>query len=92
MKKVRKKVLKGMRKVENGRMDQNIEMVAPAGAGGGWDTTARMAAQVLNEEGIIEESIGVVNKEGAGGAIGWSYIANQEGNPHSYSYHLLQFY
>ena len=63
--------------------DQNIEMVAPAGAGGGWDTTARMAAQVLNEEGIIEESIGVENKEGAGGAIGSSYIANQEGNPHS---------
>ncbi len=62
--------------------EQNIEMVAPAGAGGGWDTTARMAAQVLNEEGIIDQSIGVVNKEGAGGAIGWSYIANQEGNPH----------
>lgn len=62
--------------------EESIEIVAPAGAGGGWDTTARMAAQVFSEEGIIDESIGVVNKEGGGGAVGWAYIANFEGNPH----------
>lgn len=62
--------------------EEAIEVVAPAGAGGGWDTTARMAAQVFTEEGIINQSIGVVNKEGGGGAVGWAYIANFEGNPH----------
>ncbi|WP_339226976.1 tripartite tricarboxylate transporter substrate binding protein [Oceanobacillus sp. FSL K6-2867] len=62
--------------------EEAIEFVAPAGAGGGWDTTARMAAQVFSEEGIIDQSIGVVNKEGGGGAVGWSYIANFDGNPH----------
>lgn len=62
--------------------EESIEIVAPAGAGGGWDTTARMAAQVFSEEGIIDENIGVVNKEGGGGAVGWAYIAGFDGNPH----------
>jgi len=62
--------------------EEYIEIVAPAGAGGGWDTTARMAAQVLSEEGIIDQSIGVVNKEGGGGAVGWAYISGFEGNPY----------
>lgn len=61
----------------------SIEFVAPAGAGGGWDTTARMAAQVFQEEGIIDESIGVINRPGGGGAVGWAYIANQgDSNEH----------
>src|SRR5699024_8838060 len=66
----------------NWEPDQNIEFVAPAGAGGGWDTTARMTAQVFNEESIIEQNIGVINREGGGGAIGWNYIAGQEGSNH----------
>ncbi|SFL74027.1 putative tricarboxylic transport membrane protein [Gracilibacillus orientalis] len=61
---------------------ESIEMVAPAGAGGGWDTTARMSAQALTEESMIDQDMGVVNKEGAGGAIGWAYMAEQEGSNH----------
>lgn len=63
--------------------EEPIEIVAPAGAGGGWDTTARMVAKVFNEESIIEESIGVVNKAGGGGAVGWAYIAGHEGSGHN---------
>lgn len=67
---------------ENGAWtpEQAIEIVAPAGAGGGWDTTARMAAKVFNEAGIIEQDIGVINKPGGGGAVGWSYIM-EKNNP-----------
>ena len=36
---------------------RNIEIIAPSGAGGGWDTTARMAAKVLEEEGLIKKGI-----------------------------------
>ena len=61
---------------------QNIELVAPSGAGGGWDTTARMVAKVLQENKIIEKGMGVINKTGGGGAIGWAYIASKKGNPH----------
>jgi putative tricarboxylic transport membrane protein len=62
--------------------EKSIEIVAPSGAGGGWDTTARMAAKVFEEAGIIDQKMGVVNKPGGGGAVGWAYIAQKEGNPH----------
>ncbi|PTX61291.1 putative tricarboxylic transport membrane protein [Melghirimyces profundicolus] len=58
--------------------DKPIEIVAPAGPGGGWDTTARMAAKVFEEEGIIQQDIGVINKPGGGGALGWSYIHSKK--------------
>ncbi|WLR49115.1 tripartite tricarboxylate transporter substrate-binding protein [Halobacillus litoralis] len=61
---------------------KNIEIVAPAGAGGGWDTTARSVGKILEEEEITEQNVGVVNKEGGGGAVGWSYI-NSTNNPHN---------
>ncbi|WP_077302140.1 tripartite tricarboxylate transporter substrate binding protein [Virgibacillus pantothenticus] len=67
---------------ENWEPEKAIEMVAPAGAGGGWDTTARTVAKVFSEEGIIDEDIGVMNKEGGGGSIAWTYIHNLEGNNH----------
>ncbi|MBT2569942.1 tripartite tricarboxylate transporter substrate-binding protein [Planococcus sp. ISL-110] len=62
---------------------QNIEMVAPAGAGGGWDTTAREVARVFGETGILEENMTVVNKEGGGGAIAWAYIHGQDDSPYN---------
>jgi putative tricarboxylic transport membrane protein len=62
--------------------EKSIEIVAPSGAGGGWDTTARMAAKVFEEAGIVDQKMGVVNKPGGGGAVGWAYIAQKEGNPH----------
>lgn len=70
---------------ENFTPEESIEFVAPAGAGGGWDTTARSAAQVFDEEGIIDQDIGVVNRDGGGGSVGWSYIHGNEGSP----YHLF---
>ncbi|MDN4609189.1 Bug family tripartite tricarboxylate transporter substrate binding protein [Sporosarcina highlanderae] len=67
----------------NWKPTRNIEIVAPSGAGGGWDTTARMAAKVLEEEGLIDKGIGVVNKTGGGGAVGWAYIATKKGSPYN---------
>ncbi|MCH1626828.1 tripartite tricarboxylate transporter substrate binding protein [Ferdinandcohnia quinoae] len=60
-----------------------IEIVAPAGAGGGWDTTARMTAKIFEEEKIIEQSIGVVNKPGGGGAVAWAYIHGKKDSPYN---------
>lgn len=62
-----------------------IEITAPAGPGGGWDTTARMVSQVFEQEKIIDQRLPVVNKAGGGGAIGWAYIAGKEASP----YHLF---
>ncbi|MFC7063821.1 tripartite tricarboxylate transporter substrate binding protein [Halobacillus seohaensis] len=67
---------------EGWKPNKPLEIVAPAGAGGGWDTTARSVAKIMEEDGIIEEDIGVVNKPGGGGSIGWSYVDNMD-NPHN---------
>ncbi|MFI6576345.1 tripartite tricarboxylate transporter substrate binding protein [Nocardiopsis sp. NPDC050513] len=62
--------------------DRPIEITAPAATGGGWDTLARTSARLLESEGLVDESIQVVNKPGAGGAIGWAYVAANEADPH----------
>ena len=46
----------------------NITIVAPSGAGGGWDLTARSIGKVMNETKIIEKPITIENQPGGGGA------------------------
>lgn len=60
-----------------------IEMIAPAGAGGGWDTTARTMQTVMEKEKLLDKPMAVVNKPGGGGAVGWSYVAKKKGDPHT---------
>ncbi|MBQ3674895.1 MAG: hypothetical protein II923_04815, partial [Campylobacter sp.] len=47
----------------------NLDLVAPAGAGGGWDTTIRMVAKTLSDTGIVKAPMPVRNAPGAGGAV-----------------------
>ncbi|RBW68034.1 tripartite tricarboxylate transporter substrate binding protein [Bacillus taeanensis] len=63
--------------------EKPIEVIAPAGAGGGWDTTARTVAKVLEEEKIIDKRMAVVNKPGGGGAVGWAYVDSKKGDNHT---------
>jgi len=46
-----------------------ISVVAPSGAGGGWDLTARSFTKVLSETKIVEQPLTVENKPGGGGAV-----------------------
>lgn len=46
-----------------------ITVVAPSGAGGGWDLTARSLTKVLSETKIVEQPLTVENKPGGGGAV-----------------------
>ncbi|WP_202077347.1 tripartite tricarboxylate transporter substrate binding protein [Caldalkalibacillus salinus] len=62
--------------------DKPVEYIAPANPGGGWDTLARTTAQVLETTGLASQPLPVVNKPGGGGAVGWSYMAGFEGDPH----------
>lgn len=59
-----------------------IEVTAPAATGGGWDTLARTSGRIMEESGLLDQQMRVVNKPGGGGAIGWAYIANNAGDPH----------
>lgn len=55
---------------------KNIELIVPQAAGGGTDVIARSIAKIAEEE--LDASIGVVNKEGGGGAVGMIEGANAE--------------
>lgn len=62
---------------------KNFECVAPAGPGGGWDTTIRMTAKILTESKIITTAMPVVNKPGGGGGVGLTYMQRKKGDPYS---------
>ncbi|SEA79675.1 Tripartite-type tricarboxylate transporter, receptor component TctC [Thalassobacillus cyri] len=57
---------------------KNIEFVAPASPGGGWDLTARSLEKVLTDEKLVKENINVVNKPGGGGEVGWKYLKSKD--------------
>jgi putative tricarboxylic transport membrane protein len=61
---------------------RNFECLAPAGPGGGWDTTMRMVAKVLTEKGIVGKPMPVINKPGGGGGVALAYI-NGKKDPHT---------
>lgn len=58
----------------------SMTIVAPAGAGGGWDTVAREMQQAQRANGIVNNTQ-VVNMPGAGGTIALGNLANLEGDP-----------
>lgn len=60
--------------------EKPITLVAPSGAGGGWDLTARSLAKVLTETKLVEETLTVENKPGGGGAVYMAEFATQEKN------------
>lgn len=55
-----------------------LTLIAPAGAGGGWDGAAREAQQAMRANGIVNNAQ-VVNIPGAGGTIGLTKFAGMEG-------------
>ena len=57
-----------------------LEIIAPAGAGGGWDTLARTIDRSLAVEKLYPQPISVVNKVGGGGAVGLAYIFQKKGD------------
>lgn len=54
----------------------NLTIVAPADAGGGWDSAAREAQQSLREGSVVNNSQ-VLNIPGAGGTIGLNQLVTQ---------------
>jgi putative tricarboxylic transport membrane protein len=56
-----------------------LRFMVPNSPGSGYDTTARVAAQVMEDEGLAQ-GIEVFNLEGAGGTVGLQRLVNEEGN------------
>jgi len=58
----------------------NLDFVAPAGAGGGWDLTIRTVAKVLGDTKLVEVPMPVRNAPGAGGAVHLGTLQTKKGD------------
>ena len=59
-----------------------VELVVPAGTGGGADQMARFIAQLAASKQLLRQPINVVNKAGNSGMDGLLDIKASKGNPH----------
>jgi len=64
------------------RPSRNVEIIAGASPGGGFDTTARVMQRIWQDKKIVEVPLSVVNKPGGGGTIGYVYMNTHPGDGH----------
>ncbi|WP_041081042.1 Bug family tripartite tricarboxylate transporter substrate binding protein [Thermotoga profunda] len=60
-----------------------LNFIAPAGPGGGWDTTIRVVAQVLKETNLVTQPIVVNNMPGGGGGVALAHMQTKKGDPYN---------
>jgi putative tricarboxylic transport membrane protein len=59
-----------------------VELVVPAGTGGGADQMARFIAELVTKHGLMKQPLTVVNKSGNSGIEGMLDVRAAKGNPH----------
>jgi tripartite-type tricarboxylate transporter receptor subunit TctC len=59
-----------------------VELVVPAGTGGGADQMARFIQEMVRKHNLMTQPINVVNKSGNSGAEGLLDVKAAQGNPH----------
>jgi putative tricarboxylic transport membrane protein len=59
-----------------------VELVVPAGTGGGADQMARFIQEIVKKHGLMKQPLSVVNKSGNSGAEGLLDVKAARGNPH----------
>jgi len=62
--------------------DRDVNMIIPFGVGGGSDTLARTIAGVIEELKLLPVAILPENRPGGSGAVGYSSVAKEAGNPY----------
>ena len=60
-----------------------IEFIIPFAPGGGVDLFGRTVALLLNEQKLVTKQITVVNRPGAGGAVGMQVMVQRKGDPYT---------
>ncbi len=63
----------------SGKAMSDLRIMVPNTAGGGYDTTARVAAKVMENDDITQGTE-VFNLDGAGGTVGLARTVNEKGN------------
>lgn len=60
-----------------GWMPESPECIAPANPGGGWDFTCRQVGKVMQDMGLIDKTMQVVNLAGGGGGVAYAETVNK---------------
>ena len=61
--------------------DKPVELIVPAGSGGGADVMARFVAPIIQKYKLSPKPFIVVNKSGGAGAEGFMYVKGKKGDP-----------
>lgn len=64
--------------------EENIEFICQSSAGGGSDLMARTIAQMMKDEGIINQPVVVENITGSGGCKAFSYTLEKTGSEYNW--------
>src|SRR6201985_3435885 len=59
-----------------------IELIVPAGTGGGADQMARAMQGIITKHNLSKQSVVVINKSGGAGGEGFLDVKNSKGNAH----------
>ena len=59
---------------------ENPECIAPANPGGGWDFTCRQVGKSMQDLGLIDKTMQVVNLAGGGGGVAFAEVVNKRGD------------
>jgi putative tricarboxylic transport membrane protein len=59
-----------------------VEIIVPAGTGGGADQMARVVQGIVTKHGLMKQSLVVINKAGGAGGEGFLDVKNSKGDPH----------
>jgi putative tricarboxylic transport membrane protein len=62
--------------------DKAVELIAPSGAGGGTDLTARLIQRIWQGQRLVDTSVAVTNKPGGAGGVALTYLKGHAGDPH----------
>lgn len=61
---------------------KNVEIIVGAGAGAAADATGRMMQRILLERKLVQSTVTVSNRPGAGYAVAWNYMNSHPGDGH----------
>ena len=61
---------------------RTVEIIVPAGPGGGADQMARTLQGIIAKHGLMKQSMVVINKAGGAGGEGFLDVKTASGNPH----------
>jgi putative tricarboxylic transport membrane protein len=59
-----------------------IEIIVPAGTGGGADQMARVMQGIITKHNLSKQSVVVINKSGGAGGEGFLDVKNSKGDDH----------